>query len=55
MALTGGDFIFVKNSSALRAYKGWEEPGRVKVVALAGGTGGAKLAAGCSRSSPAGT
>jgi len=23
-ALTGGDFIFVKNSSALRAYKGWE-------------------------------
>ena len=23
-ALTGGDYIFVKNSSALRAYKGWE-------------------------------
>ena len=23
-ALTGGDFLFVKNSSALRAYKGWE-------------------------------
>jgi FkbM family methyltransferase len=23
-ALTGGDFIFVKNGSALRAYKGWE-------------------------------
>ena len=23
-ALTGGDFIFVKNRSALRAYKGWE-------------------------------
>ena len=23
-ALTGGDFIFVKNGSTLRAYKGWE-------------------------------
>jgi len=23
-ALTGGDFIFVKNSSVLRSYKGWE-------------------------------